>query len=162
MEGTTGVGQELWTDVCICQEFWHMYPRTVSTNWDLCLHILFTRHRLVPILHLEWYLNHYSMLTQQNDSYLMESFPQVCMQNAVLGIQSFFRKCPHGMVKGLGLLILSCLSLLENQFTSLVFFAYNFSPKWCFYINVTVDFEISPHTQRAKRDWRKRQITPYW
>ena len=122
----------------------------------LMLTLLFTRHRLVPILHLEWYLNHNSMLTQQSDSYLMESFPQVCMQSTVLGIQSFFNKHLHDMAKGLGLLILSCLSLWENQFTSLVFFTYNFSPKWCFYINVTVGFEIGPHTQRAKRDWRKR------
>lgn len=69
------------------------------------------------------------MLTQQSDSYLMESFPQVCMQSTVLGIQSFFNKHLHDMAKGLGLLILSCLSLWENQFTSLVFFTYNFSPK---------------------------------
>ena len=72
------------------------------------------------------------MLTQQSDSYLMESFPQVCMQSAVLGMQSFFNKHPHDMVKGLGLLILGCLSLCENQFTSLVFFACNFFPKMMF------------------------------
>lgn len=105
-----------------------VYPRTVSANWDLCLHILFTRNRLVPILHLEWYLNHNSTLTQQSDSNLMESFSQVCMQNAVLGIRSFLNKHPHDVVKRLGLSILGCLSLCENQFISWVFFAYSFFP----------------------------------
>lgn len=106
-----------------------MYPRTVSANWDLCLHILFTRHRLVPLLHLEWYLNYNSMLTQQTDLYLMESLSQMCMQSTVLGIQSFFSKHPHDAVKEMGLLILGCLWLCENRFKSLVFFTCNFSPK---------------------------------
>lgn len=65
------------------------------------------------------------MLTQQIDSYLMESFSQVCMQSAVLGLQPFFSKHPHDVVKGLGPSILGCLSFCENQFKSLVFFAYN-------------------------------------
>lgn len=63
------------------------------------------------------------MLTQQSASYLMESFSQVCMQNTVLGMRSFLSKHPHDVVKGLGPSILGCLSLCENQFKSLVFFA---------------------------------------
>lgn len=111
-----------------CPELW-LYPRTVRANWDLCFRILFTRNGLVPILHLEWYLNHNSMLTQQSDSYLTESLSQVCMQNTVLGIPSFFNKHPHDVGKGQSLSILGCLSLCENQFKSLVFFAYSFVTK---------------------------------
>lgn len=62
----------------------------------------------------------------------MESVPQVCLQNAMLGIRSFSNKHPHDAVRGLGLFILGCLPLGENQFTSLVFFTYNFFPKIMF------------------------------
>lgn len=114
-----------------------MYSRTVTVNWDLCLHILLTRHRLVPILHLEWYLNHNSMLTQQTDSYLMESFSQVCMESAVLGLQPLFSKHPHDVVKGLGPSIFGCLPFCENQFKFLFFFAYNPLSPYCWsYISV--------------------------
>jgi hypothetical protein len=113
-----------------------VYPRTVSANWDWCLHTLFTRHRLVAILHLEWYSNHNSMLTQQSDSYLMENFSQGCIQSTALGMQSFFNKHPHDTTKGCGILILGYLSFYDTQFKSLVFFAYNFFPKCEFYISI--------------------------
>lgn len=133
MEGTS-VDLELCTDVWVVKNSDYV-PK--NCHWDLCLHILFTRYRLVPILHLEWYLTHNSMLTQHTDSYLMESFSQVCMQSAVLGLQPFSSNHTHDAVKGLGLSILDCLSFCENQFKSLVFFAYNLLSPYCLsYISV--------------------------
>ena len=99
VEGTTSVGQALCTDVWVVKNSDYVPGNCQCELGLMCAYILFTRHRLVPVLHLEGYLNYNSMLTQHPDSHLMESFSQVFMQSAVLGVQLFLGKHPHGAAK---------------------------------------------------------------